>query len=407
MPAVRFSASPPPRRPRSSPGTSSPEAAPAQPVRSALAHPEPSLEATFGLIFQSHERRYDRQDALPPGSLGEPSPRHSATEISALKRRSHPPRPPRPTSAALQGAQAYLDATVRPSTMRLKDVEAWVEDSLHAQAQAMYSLSAHTPLDVPAKNAHRCSAPESPGDWPAFEQMATTSDARMKRGGGEPAQRMKSSSFSSALGKKLVRSPSDLMTWLRSPSVQGSASRSRSISQATEPHEEEQAALADRRWSSSSRNRMLRLSDGSQRALPTPNTPPSYRSVFTGLHRRFYSNDADSDSDSSWTSFGCVDGMRRPDIEQDPNKRQLDGGMDNVVKGASVILEGPVAEDVDPEEAGDDVNLLNPSISSKASSLAGNKPKRHTLKRIVSRFEVPVRQTRPYMESDTACMMPY
>ncbi|KAL1618015.1 hypothetical protein SLS54_007548 [Diplodia seriata] len=386
---------------------SSPDAAPAQPVRSALAHPETSVEATFGLIFQSHDRRYDAQDALPPGSSAGSSPRHSAAGVAALKRRSNPQRPPRPTSAALQGAQAYLGATLKPSTMRLQDVEAWVEDSLHAQA--IYDLAAHSTLDIPAANADQLSSP----DWPAFDSP----EPRM-RSEDEPLQRMKSPSFSSSLGKKLARSPSDLMTWLRTPSVQDSGFRSRSISQTTDPRDEEQLVPHDRRWSASSRRRALRLSDSSQRALPAPTTPPSYRSVLNGLHRRFYSNDDSSDSDSSWTSFGCVDGMKRPDLdmnaEQDADKSKLDRGVrrgkgrSSLLKGASIVFDDCAAslanrtENAEPGEDEDDSNLLYES-----SAAEENRAMKDALKRIASRFEVPIRQTRPYMESDTACMMPY
>lgn len=309
MPAIRFSVSPPP--PPIPPGDNSPEPAPAQPVRSALAHPELSLEATFGLIFQSHERRFDEQDALPPQTTHQPALPHSASDLTLSKRPSRPTRPPRPTSTALQGAQAYLDATVKPSTMRQKDVEAWVEDSLHAQAA--YGSTSSSPLDPATPFNRRRSTMSSSGEWPPLDQGDKTSPE------GEKLHREKSSSFSSSTRKRWANS--DFVNWLKSPALPGSAPRSRSTSQATEPSEEEQAAASHSRWSTSSRRRLLGLSDSSQHALLLHNTPPTYRSVLTGFHRRFYSTDTnDNSSDSSWTSFGCIDGMRRADASTNAAK---------------------------------------------------------------------------------------
>ncbi|EKG11406.1 hypothetical protein MPH_11421 [Macrophomina phaseolina MS6] len=415
MPAVRFSASPPPRPPPLPPGTSCAEEAPAQPVRSALAHPEQSLEATFGLIFQSQHRRYAEQDASPPQHV---SQSHPPGDITALKRRSNPSRPARPTSAALQGAQAYLDATIKPSIMRLKDVEAWVEDSLHAQA--MYGITPSSPSDPPAPSPRRWSDKARLGVWPSFDKAGAAIEGK-DEADDKPLRRMKSSSFSSVLGKKLVRTPSDFMNWFKSPSAQGSTPRSRSISQLTDSNEGEQAAH-DRRWSTSSRHRMLRLSDGSQRAPTAPSTSPTYRSVFNGLHRRFHSTDS---SDSSWSSFGCVDGMRRPDTGADV----AEGANGDKSAESVVQVEGETAQlerAFPKEEANQAKKTMKDSRraeDAKAPDHGGVEketkstladvptkevnPVKQALKKIVSRMDVPLRPAKPYLESDTACMMPY
>lgn len=411
MPAVRFSASPPPRPPPPPPGTGSPEEAPAQPVRSALAHPEQSLEATFGLIFQSHDRRYGEQDACPPRNGAEP---HPACDIIALKRRSNPSRPARPTSGALQGAQAYLDATVKPSTMRLKDVEAWVEDSL--QAQAMYGMTPSSPLDPSAPSSRRWSEKPRSGEWPSFEPPCEVQNSKMETD-EEPLRRMKSSSFSSSFGKRLARTPSDLVNWFKSPSAQALTPRSRSISQATESNEEEQV-IRDRRWSTSSRRRALRHSDGSQRVLAAPSTPPTYRSVLNGLHRRLYSTDS---SDSSWSSFGCIDGMRRPDAgakkatvdKTEEDIAPIEGHTDpaeitNAKKGASLEKKKSKEKRTAERNVENDCASTNEGDTTEENNSATEvSPVSKAWKKIAGRIEVPVRQTRPHMESDTSCAMPY
>ncbi|GME44141.1 hypothetical protein GTA08_BOTSDO01886 [Neofusicoccum parvum] len=314
--------------------------------------------------------------------------------------------------------------------MRLKDVEAWVEDSLHAQEK--YGMTPSSPLDTAATSTRHWPTKPDSGEWPSLDHAYTVQEA-IPELEGDPLQRTKSSSFSSSTRKKLAKSPSDLVNWFKSPSLPGSGPRSRSTSQTTEPSEEEQAAF-DQRWSTSSRRRLIRLSDSSQRALLTSGTPPTYRSVLNGFHRRFYSTSGNSESsDSSWTSFGCIDGMRRPgagmkaakNVDEDKIDECEEQGnqptypvddMDSVKgidpeKADRTVKDGCSIKEASPVKKASPVKDANSpgkaSTAKKAGQAKESRPVKEALKRFASRLEVPIRPPRQYLESDTACMMPY
>ncbi|KAK8182167.1 hypothetical protein BC567DRAFT_219109 [Phyllosticta citribraziliensis] len=113
--------------------------------------------------------------------------------------------------------------------------------------------------------------------------------------------------------KEFSKPTSALSHWIDNAAWPPWSPRSRAASGAAETDTDPNDELSEPPGSASKvRRRLFRPSDASSQPSMQEGSS-SRRNILRGLGMSW--ENRSSSSDSSWTSFGCIDGMRRPDLE--------------------------------------------------------------------------------------------
>ncbi|KAK7549972.1 hypothetical protein IWX49DRAFT_591907 [Phyllosticta citricarpa] len=304
MPAIRFSASPAPGslRPRHD-TVNTTHSAPARASMNSHHMPsltslDASLEEAIGLLMHSQAMRLNNQDAEPPKSL---------------KHRSMPIRPARPSSVAMADSQRYLKPSLTPSP-RYSSTNADVrpEGPLLEDPDQEQELKVPTCVRSPRK--------------PKLEKRRPVAHLRLSlqesaRNDLEKPKHMSDSTLDSVLAtpndfsKEFSKPTSALSHWIDNAAWPPWSPRSRTASgAAAEADADPNDELSEPPGSATRvRRRLFRPSDASSQPSAQEGSS-SRRNLLRGLGMSW--ENRSTSSDSSWTSFGCIDGMRRPDLEE-------------------------------------------------------------------------------------------
>ncbi|KAK8189764.1 uncharacterized protein BKA78DRAFT_296082 [Phyllosticta capitalensis] len=327
MPSIRLSLSPGPRPP--SPHHDDIIAEPCSPPARAVGNarrPTPqdaSLEEIFGLFTQSQETsRFAGQDAEPTKSLLKQRQLQTASKagkmgppLSKPVCRQPPVRPPRPSPETLAATQKYLKPTLSQSryscSMPVTRPSSQLSESpSKEQEQASSGLEVQSP---------------GRGFFSPRKQMAkkkSVAHLRLSLPERQNPKHMSNSTLDSSLAtpndisKDFSKPTSALSHWVDNSAWPPWSPRSRAASgvaeaDITDPSEPPSETPGS---TSKARRRLFRTSEvSSQRNSQEPNS--SRRNILRSLGMSWENNS--SSSESSWSSFGCVDGMRRPDLEEE------------------------------------------------------------------------------------------
>ncbi|KAK7534730.1 uncharacterized protein J3D65DRAFT_604205 [Phyllosticta citribraziliensis] len=321
MPAIRFSASPipAPSRPRHD-TVDTTQSAPARAslnshLMPSLTRLDASLEETIGLLLQSQALRLDNQDAEPPKALKHRQ-LQSASEANKIERpRSMPSRPVRPSSMTMAGSQKYLKPSLTPSPRYSSTVT-----DVRPESPLLEDPDQEQELKVPSTGSSFLRSPRKS----RLEKKKPVAHLRLSLQEGfrndlEKPKHMSDSTLDSTLAtpndfsKEFSKPTSALSHWIDNAAWPPWSPRSRAASGAAETDTDPNDELSEPPGSASKvRRRLFRPSDASSQPSMQEGSS-SRRNILRGLGMSW--ENRSSSSDSSWTSFGCIDGMRRPDLE--------------------------------------------------------------------------------------------